>query len=356
MIEIRPDTPAGELVGGRPDEIDRTAARLSRFATDAAGAAARLDGLDSAHWSGTAADLFRAAMGPMPGQLRQASEAFGLAGRALSGYAQAIRDGQAVAARAVRMVAGSTPDSAAADQAEASRLVERARAEVEHAARAATARLRQLATDVPPSAAGAAAGAVRSGGVVIQAAVEHELSDPEGFVASPDVGDSVRFGSDHTVAFSGSEGGDWSDWAAGGEGRTLGAVGVAVLAGLGIGAVGLIGRRRRERTALATAGIDEADLRRRRERAGGARPPDGPAARGRSAGSRGLDTWRTRLASSPRPGATVHVWAGSEANPLTHARRAESVPTAAPGAADTGAVRRIGPPPGQGRADPGARR
>jgi hypothetical protein len=356
MIEIRPDAAVGELIPGRPDEIDRTAARLSRFATDAAGAAARLDGLDSTHWSGAAADLFREAMGPMPGQLRQASEAFGLAGRALSGYAQAVRDGQAVAARAVRIVAGATPGSAAADQAEASRLVEQARAEVEHAARAATARLRQLATDVPPAVAGAAAGAVRSGGVVIQAAVEHELADPEGFVASPDVGDSVRFGSDHTVAFSGSEGGDWSDWATGGEGRTLGVVGVAVLAGLGIGAVGLIGRRRRERTALATAGIDEAELRRRRDRLARPRPPDGPAARGRSAGARGLDTWRTRLASAPRAGATVHVWAGSEANPLAHARRAEPVPTAAPGPADTGTVRRTGPPPGQGRADPGVRR
>jgi hypothetical protein len=356
VIDIRPGTPAGELVPGRPEEIERTAARLSRFATDAAGAAARLDGLDSTHWSGAAADLFRAAMGPMPGQLRQAADAFGLAGRALAGYAQAVRDGQATATRAVRLVEGSTPGTAAADQAEAARLVERARGEVEHAARSATTRLRQLAADVPSIGAAAAAGMVRSGGVVIQTAVEHELADPEGFVASPDVGDSVRFGSDHTVAFSDSGGGDWSDWASGGDGRSLGVVGAAALAGIGIGAVGLIGRRRRDRTALATAGIDETELRRRRERLGGARPPDGPAARGRSAGPRGLDTWRTRLASAPRPGATVHVWAGSEANPLAHARRAEPVPTAAPGAADTGAVRRTGPPPGQGRADPGVRR
>jgi hypothetical protein len=253
------------------------------------------------------------------------------------------------------MVEGSTPDTAGADRHAAGQLVERARADVETAAAAAAARLRQLAADAPRGAATGAA--TRPGGVTVRAAVEHELSQPEEYAAPADVGDSVRFSDDHAVAFAdpaGDTARSWDDWAAQG-GRELGMAGAAVLAGVGIAAVGLIGRRRRDRTALAVAGIDEAELRRRRDRYGPGQAPDGTAA-ARTGAHHRVDTWRTRLASTPRPGATVHVWTGSEADPLVRARRAEPVPMAASGSDDTGAVLRTGPPPGQGRVDPGARR
>ncbi|MEN3362635.1 MAG: hypothetical protein V7637_6617, partial [Mycobacteriales bacterium] len=59
MIEVRPGQTPAELIGGQPDEVERLAARLARFAAGAADASVRLRGLDSGHWSGGAADLFR---------------------------------------------------------------------------------------------------------------------------------------------------------------------------------------------------------------------------------------------------------------------------------------------------------
>jgi hypothetical protein len=355
--EVRPGQSPAELVPGQPDEVEQLAARLSRFAAGASEAAVRLRGLDSAHWAGQAAELFREAVGPMPEQLSRASAAFGAASRALSTYAQALRDGQASATQAIRVVEQSTPDSAAADRDHARELVRRAHSLVSEASRVAVARLAELASDAPAGVSVAATGAtLHAGDITVRTVTEHDLADPERFVAAGNPApESMRFGDDHTVAFAagGAGGADsaggWEGWAAQGGGRELGTVGPAVLAGLGIGAVTLIGRRRRQRTALATAGMDETELRRRRARFV---PPhaDGHPVRTRTAGPRSADTWRTRLASSPRAGATVHVWAGSEANPLEHTRRAESVPMTAPGPDVSGAVLRTGPPPGEGLA------
>jgi hypothetical protein len=366
VIEVRPGQTPAELVPGQPDEVERLAARLSRFAAGAGDASVRLRGLDSAHWSGSAAELFRSAVGPMPQQLAQAGNAFTLAARALAGYARVLREAQATAGRAIRLVEQSTPDSAGTDRQTAQQQLERARADVTAASRAAAARLSELAADAPTDVAQVAAAgppALRSGGVSVRAVAEHELADPDGFVApTQDLPESVRFGADHAVPFAdaaaggpaGGAGG-WESWAQQGSGRALGVVGISVLAGLGIGATGLIGRRRRDRTALAVAGIDEADLRRRQGRLGGP-VHAGHLVRARAAGPRSADTWRTRVASAPRPGATVHVWAASEANPLRYARRAEPVPMGTPGPDVTGAVLRTGPPPDEGRRDSGATR
>jgi hypothetical protein len=368
VIEVRPGQRPAELVPGQPDEVERLAARLSRFAAGAGDASVRLRGLDSDHWSGDAAELFRAAVGPMPQQLAQAGSAFTLAARALTGYARALREAQATAGRAIRLVEQSTPDSAGTDRQAAGQAVERARAEVAEASRVAAARLSDLAADAPTEGAVVAPSgppALRAGGVSVRAVTEHELADPDGFVASTqDVPEAVRFGADHSTPFAGPAAGGaagadapggWEGWAEQGDGRALGAVGASALAGLGVGAIGLIGRRRRDRTALAVAGIDEVELRRRASRFG-APVRAGHAVRARSAGPRSADAWRTRLASSPRPGATVHVWAASEANPLRHARRAEPVPMSTPGPDVTGAVLRTGPPPDEGHRDSGASR
>ena len=366
MIEPRPGMTPAELIPGEPAEIERLAGRLGRFATGAADASTRLGGLDAEHWSGTAADLFRQAVGPMPQQLSRAGGAFAMAARALTGYAQALREGQVTAGQAIQMVETATPDSAGADREAARRMVERARGEVAEAARVAAVRLSELAADAPTDAASvsssAAGPALRAGDVSISAVIEHELADPEGFVGPTDeVSDSVRYGADHAVAFAGGAAGGeastgWTDWAGAGESRQLGAVEPAAMAALGIGAIGLIGRWRRNRTALTTAGIDDDELRRRRDRLRGPRHHDGHTTRTRVGGPRSADAWRTRLASVPRADATVHVWAGSEANPLVRTRVAEPVPMTPPGQAVPGAVLRTGPPPDEGRRGPGAMR
>jgi hypothetical protein len=363
VIEVTPGGSPTDLIPGEPDEVERLAGRLTRFASGAGDASLRLGELDPAHWSGQAAELFRQAVGPVPQQLSQAGTAFGLAARALLSYAAALREAQATAARAIRLVETSTPDTAGADRAEAGRLVERARGEAAEAGRIAAARLSELAADAPTEPAGVSSGAggpaVRAGDVTIRAVVEHELADPDGFVSpAGDVADSVRFGAEHDVAFAAPDDAapaGWADWAGQDAGRDLGVVGSSVLAGLGIGVIGLIGRRRRDRTALATAGIGDDELRQRRDRFAAPRG-SGHLSRTHTGGPRSADAWRTRLASTPRGGATVHVWAGSEANPLARARGAEPVPMASPGQDVTGVVLRTGPPPDEERRGSGTTR
>ncbi len=368
-MEPRPGGRPDELVPGDPGELERLAARLSRFAAAAGDASAGLTGLDSEHWSGRAAEGFRAAVGPMPRQLARAGGAFAAAARALSGYATALRAAQSAAAAAIRLVERSTPESAAADRATAWRMVERARAEVAEAARAAAARLAEVTTDAPA----AGSGVQRSGplpavcgadGTVVRAVSEHRLADPDGYVAPvDDLADSVHFGQDHQVEFAGADAAagrqpDWSGWAGQSTDRGLGQVEPDVLAGLGIAAVGLtmIGRRRRDRTAFALASLDDAEIRRRRDRRGAARNRDGVAAPARSGSPHSADAWRTRLASTPRPGGTVHAWAGPEANPLPRVTSAEAVRLTPADRQVSGVVLHTGPPADERRPGAGAPR
>jgi hypothetical protein len=166
---------------------------------------------------------------------------------------------------------------------------------------------------------------------------EHQLTDPDGFVApAGDWGDSVadfRFTEPHELAFARAVGagsaptadpaGDWQTWAAADPDRRLGVVEAGLLAALGALAAGgaVIGRRRRRETALALVGLDDAQLRRRREDLGGAaRHGPGEPAGGRAGRLGSADAWRTRLASPPRPDGTVQHWAGPGADPLPRAR------------------------------------
>lgn len=339
MTEVVPGARPAELVPGEPDEVERLAARLTRFAASAGDAGARLGSLESGAWSGEAGQLFREAVGEVPSRLTRAAAAFGTAARALTAYARALREGQAVAARAVRMVEQSTPDTADADRQAATRLLAHARTEVEEAGRIAAERLTRAEADAP-EAGDAVPGRVLGPGLDLRVVTEHQLTDPDGFVAPPgDWGDSVadmRFTSPHEVGFpagavgavvadlpaAGSGEAGWQAWAAADSGRQLGAVEPGVLAAVGVAAVGLrvIGRRRHDRTALGLVGLDEAELRRRREEFGGARHRDGMLTAARTVQLRGRDAWRTRLASVPRSGGTVQHWAGPGADPLPRAR------------------------------------
>ena len=66
MSVLSPGALPAELVPGEPDEVERLAARLTRFAAGAGEAAARLDALSRGAWSGEAGELFREAVGEVP--------------------------------------------------------------------------------------------------------------------------------------------------------------------------------------------------------------------------------------------------------------------------------------------------
>ena len=397
MTEVTPGARADQLVPGQPEEVERLAARMARFATSAGEAAARLGSVDERAWSGESGRLFREAVGPVPARLDAAAGAFAAAARALTTYATALTEGQAAAARAVQLVERSTPDSQAADRATAAGWVERARVQVEEAGRVAAMRLAEATADAPAADGELGGRALTSHGVTVQLVTHHELSDPDHLVApSGEWGDSVadvRYTQPHDVGFAdagatgsasagtaagtgagaagtagsaGSAGGAttaagtaagtavgesaWQAWAGEGTGRALGVVEPGLLAAIGVAALGglrVIGRRRRGGTALALVGMDELELRRRRGElapAGDRGGAPGPARTGRL---RSAEAYRTRLASPPRAGGTVHHWTGSVGGPVRRVRVAGE-PLGSVDRDVRGAVLRTGRPPLEG--------
>jgi len=285
--------------------------------------------------------------------LTRAAEAFGTAALALRDYARALRDARSVATSAVRMVERSTPETAAADQQSADALLARATAEVDAVGRLAAERLARAQADAPRrSVAGA------DTDLALRVDAEHRLDDPDGFVSTPDGwGDSVadmRYTSAHDVPFAGALGGDagpasgvdgWQGWAASGTGRDIGVVQAATVAAAdaAVAAVTMIGRRG-DKTALSLVGLDEDELRRRRDELGGTRGQRedalGPA---RAARLGTAATWRTRLAPAARPPGTVQHWIGSGVGRPAHG----SAPADSPESIDRdvrGAVQRTGRP------------
>jgi hypothetical protein len=344
VTDVLPGGRPKDLVPGDADGVERLAARLDRFAIAARAASIRLTGAEPEHWSGQAAQLFRAAVGPVPRQLARAGAAFAAAARALTGYAAALRAAQAAATSAIRLVEQSTVHTRGQDQEAARRLVERARAELAEAARVAAARLAEAAADAPVGSGvrlfGLLPAVCADDGTTVRAVAEHRLAHPDRYLAPLDeLTDSVHFGQVHDVGFAaaglaaGRAGApaagpaDWQEWAGQSADRGLGRVEPGVLGGLDVAAGPVtIGRGRRDRTAFALLGLDEAEIRRRRERYGGPRHRDGVAAPARSGRLHSADAWRSRLASAPRAAGAVHAWGGPEGNPLPRARSAEAVP------------------------------
>jgi uncharacterized protein YukE len=352
MIRVTPGAAPADLVPGDPDEVDRVALRLARVAASASNAADTLRVLDTDVWTGQSAELYRSAIGDVPARLTTAASAFGTAAQALRDYARALREGRSAAVSAVRMVERSTPDTAAADQQAADALMARTEDEILAAGRLAAERLARAEAEAPQLApAGAPAE------VDVRVAVEHRLDDPDGYVSPPgDWSGSVadmRYTAPHDVPFAGAAGGgssdtggmDWQTWAASGSGRGVGVVeaGTVAAAGAAVAAVTVIGRRR-DRTALGLVGLDEAELRRRRDEFGGARHRGaGPGPVAPVARPAAPDAWRTRLAPIARPAGTVQHWTASGAGRLQRA----SVLADRSGAIDRdvrGAVLRIGRP------------
>jgi hypothetical protein len=250
------------------------------------------------------------------------------------------------------MVERSTPETAAADRQSADVLLARATADVDAAGWLAAERLARGQADAPTLPPAGAELAVRID-------TEHQLGDPDGFVSTPDGwGDSVadmRYTSAHDVPFAGALGGDagqpttgadsWQEWATSGSGRDIGVIeaGAVAAAGAALAAGTVIGRRR-DRTALSLVGLDEDELRRRRDELGGARRrPADELAPVRAARLGTSATWRTRLAPAPRPPGTVQHWTGTGGGRPAHA----SAQADGSGSIDRdvrGAVQRIGRP------------
>jgi len=354
MTGVTPGADPAELIPGDPDGVEQVAARLARVAGSAADAAGTLHTLDADVWAGEAAELYRGAIGDVPDRLIRAADAFGTAAQALRDFAQVLRDARSTAGTAVRMVERSTAETAAADQQSADALLARATAEVDAAGRLAAERLARAQADaptLPPAGAGT--------DLALRIDTEHQLDDPDGFVSTPDGwGDSVadmRYTSAHDVPFFGALGGEagqpasgvdgWQEWATSGSGRDIGVIeaGTVAAAGAAVAAVTVIGRRR-DRTALSLVGLDEDELRRRRDELGGSRRlRDGEVGPVRAARLGTAATWRTRLAPAARPPGTVQHWTGPGGGRPAHG----SAPADGSGSVDRdvrGAVLRIGRP------------
>jgi hypothetical protein len=355
MIEPQPGMAPREMIRCDPDEVDRLATRLTRFAGNAADAAGRLSALDSEHWSGPAAERFRAALSDLPDQMHRGATAFQAAARELAGYAQALREGLRTAERAIGLAeraASATaawrtsgapgPDPGEPLRQEAHRLAELVAGDVRRAAVAAAQRLGAAADRAPSGGACLLPGTlpgIRADGTEIGAVVDHQLADRNRYLAPLDqLTADLRFGAEHEVHFAGG-GTDWSSWSAAGEGRSIGTVSTDLVAG-----TALLGRSRR-RTALESAGLAASDLRRR------PRLPHGTeGAVGRTSGG-GWRTGRTghQRSGGPRPGGTIRAWSGPEGNPLRRPAASSPVTLGGAGPPAPAAVRHTGPPAAQDR-------
>jgi RHS repeat-associated protein len=103
-----------ELVHGDPAAIRSSASRLRTFSSAFGETASGLRGLDTAHWTGSAADAFRAKFAPQPARWQDASSANGTASGALESYAGAVETAQRGARQAIDLYAQGEQATAAA--------------------------------------------------------------------------------------------------------------------------------------------------------------------------------------------------------------------------------------------------
>ena len=100
-LQLGQTTDPAELVHGDPAAIRSSAARLREFSSAFGETAAGMQGLDTAHWTGAAADAFRAKFAPHPAKWHDAASATGTAAGALQSYAEAAESAQGRARQAI---------------------------------------------------------------------------------------------------------------------------------------------------------------------------------------------------------------------------------------------------------------
>ena len=100
-LELGQTADPAELVHGDPAAIRSSAAALRQFSGAFGETGRGLQGLDTANWTGAAADAFRARFAPHPAQWQDAASAAGTAGGALESYAGAVESAQDLARQAI---------------------------------------------------------------------------------------------------------------------------------------------------------------------------------------------------------------------------------------------------------------
>jgi len=103
-----------DLIHGDPAAIRSTATQLGQFSDAFGQTAAGLNGIDTSHWTGAAADAFRAKYAPQPPKWQDASTASGSAGNALGSYGDTVEWAQRQAKEAIAMYAEGQKASASA--------------------------------------------------------------------------------------------------------------------------------------------------------------------------------------------------------------------------------------------------
>jgi hypothetical protein len=316
---ITSSDPSPDLLPGDPAVVDELVARLQRYAEQSGDAAQRLRGIESAHWSGLAADRFRAAISHVPEHLSQSKDAFTAAHTTLRNYATVLRETKDRAEYAAELAAAADaasatwaadgsvgPDPGADDRDRANSLLQRAREQLDTAGKTAAVRLRQAAASAPAPSSQAITGrtpALHADGATLRVATAHPLRDADRFADGAGQHTlALRYGAAHHVGFADgtNDSVTWESWIGAGEGRGTGQVGSELLAALGLGVLGVAAaRRRRSRsghTAMAAAGADPAALAASRPRSGAI---GGVPARMRGPRTRGAVGWRTNLAHLP---------------------------------------------------------
>ena len=100
-LELGQTSDPGELVHGDPAAIRSSAATLRTFSGAFGETARGLQGLDTTHWTGAAADAFRVKFTPHPARWQDASAATETAAGALESYAGAVESAQDQARQAI---------------------------------------------------------------------------------------------------------------------------------------------------------------------------------------------------------------------------------------------------------------
>src|ERR1700761_5943599 len=116
-LQLGETTDPAELVHGDPAAIRSSASKLRTFSGAFGGTAGGLRGLDTGHWTGAAADAFRAKFTPHPAQWQDASSATGTAAGAPEAYAGAVESAQDQAREAIALYEQGQQASAAAQAA-----------------------------------------------------------------------------------------------------------------------------------------------------------------------------------------------------------------------------------------------
>ncbi|HEX3925999.1 MAG TPA: DUF6531 domain-containing protein, partial [Streptosporangiaceae bacterium] len=107
-------TDPAQLIHGDPGALRETAGRLGTFSSAFGETAAGLDGIDTSHWTGAAADAFRAKYAPEPGRWRNAADGCSEGAQALESYAAAVEWAQGQARQAIDVYESGQRATAAA--------------------------------------------------------------------------------------------------------------------------------------------------------------------------------------------------------------------------------------------------